>query len=117
MFYLGLRTGYDIPMSNLSNRPDHFETIRVSHQAREIVNILNHERSTNSQILSKWLGSIGLGISQRDLQDLLDRLEKEELVRTEKIDNFRVIHLRQLGGEIATGIETLDWIARPELPD
>jgi len=117
MFYLGLRIGYDIPMSNLSNRPEHFETIRVSHQAREILNILNHERSTNSQILSGWLGKIGLGISHRDLQNLLDRLEKEEMVRTDKIDNFRVVHLRQLGGEIASGTETLDWIARPELPD
>mgnify|MGYP003673235818 CR=1 FL=1 len=104
-------------MSNLSNRPDQFEVIRIAHQAREILRILNHERSTNSQILTSWLGSIGLGISHRGLQDLLDRLEKEALVRTEKIDNFRVIHFRQLGGEIASGTETLDWIAKPELPD
>ena len=104
-------------MSNLSNRPDQFEAIHIAHQAREILRILNHERSTNSQILTSWLGSIGLGISHRGLQDLLDRLEKEALVRTEKIDNFRVIHLRQLGGEIASGTETLDWIAKPELPD
>lgn len=117
MFYLGLRTGYDIPMSNLSNRPDQFEAIRIAHQASGILRILNRERSTNSQILRDWLGSIGLGICHRDLQDLLDRLEQDGLVRTEKIDNFRVIHLRQLGGEIASGTETLDWIAKPELPD
>jgi len=104
-------------MSNLSNRPDHFEAIRVSHQASEILRILNHERSTNSQILIDWFGKIGLGISHRDLQDLLDRLEQDGLVRTEKIHSFRVVHLRQLGGEIASGIESLDWIARPEPPD
>lgn len=104
-------------MSNLSNRPDPLEAIRIAHQAREILRILNHERITNSQILSNWLGSIGLGISHHDLQNLLDRLEKEALIRSEKIDNFRVIHLLQLGGEIAFGIESLDWIARPELPD
>ncbi|WP_373491723.1 hypothetical protein [Parasphingorhabdus sp.] len=103
-------------MSNLSNRPDQFEAIRVAHQASEILRILNYGRSTNSQILRDWLGRIGLGISRRDLQDLLDRLEKEELVRTEEIDSFRVVHLRQLGGEIASGIESLDWIARPEPP-
>ena len=117
MFYLGLRTGYDIPMSNFSNRPDEFEAIRIAHQASEILRILNHERSTNSQILCDWLGRIGLGISHRGLQNLLDRLEKEELVRTEKIDSFRVVHLRQLGVEIASGIESLEWIARPEPPD
>lgn len=104
-------------MSNLPNQPDHFGIIRISQQACEILSILNQERSTNSQILSKWLGSIGLGISHRGLQDLLDRLEKEELVRIEQIDKFRVVHLRQLGGEIASGIESLDWIAKPELPD
>jgi len=104
-------------MSKLSNQADHFETIRLSHQAREILRILNQERSSNSQILGSWLGKIGLGISHRSLGDLLDRLEKEELVRTEAVVNFRVVHLRQLGGEIASGIETLDWIAKPELLD
>ncbi len=104
-------------MSNLSNQPDQFETIRISHQARKILKILDQERTTNSQILCSWLGKIGLGISHHSLDDLLDRLEKEELVRTEKIDNFCVVHLRQLGGEIASGIESLEWIARPELPD
>lgn len=104
-------------MSNLSNQPDQFETIRISHQARKILTKLVQERKTNSQILSTWLGTIGLGISRRSLDELLDRLEKEELVGTDQIENLRVVHLRQLGGEIASGIESLEWIARPELPD
>ena len=103
-------------MSNLSNQPDQFEAIRTSYQTREILKILDQERKTNSQILSTWLGTIGLGISHRSLDDLLDRLEKEELIRTDQIENLRVIHLRELGGEIASGIAALDWIARPELP-
>lgn len=116
MFYLCQLTGYDTLMSNLSNQPDQFETIRISHQAREILKVLDQERKTNSQILSTWLGTIGLGISRGSLDDLLDRLEKEKLVDTDQIENLRIVHLRQRGGEVASGVETLDWIARPELP-
>ncbi|GAY19926.1 hypothetical protein SFOMI_0448 [Sphingobium fuliginis] len=48
---------------------------------------------------------------------MLDRLEKEGLVRLEVVDDFKVVHLRRLGGEVASGHEIRDWIARPELPE
>lgn len=51
------------------------------------------------------------------MSDLLDRLEKDELVRLAVVDDFQVIHLRRLGGEVASGHEIRDWIARPELPE
>lgn len=104
-------------MSAKPNCPDQLETIRVSLQAREILNVLEEERSGNDRLLSTWLGKLGLDISSRALNDLLDRLEKEGLVRTEKVKEIRVIHLQRFGGEVACGLESLDWIARPEFPD
>lgn len=104
-------------MNAKRNSPDQFETIRISLQAREILNVLEQERATNDRLLSTWLGKLGLGISSRALNELLDRLDKEGLVRTEHVEEVRAVHLRRFGGEVACGLETLDWIARPELPD
>ena len=104
-------------MNAKRNSPDQLETIRISLQAREILNILEQERSTNDRLLGTWLGRLGLGVSSRALNDLLDRLDKEGLVRTENVEDLRVIHLRRFGGEVARDLESLDWIARPELPD
>lgn len=51
------------------------------------------------------------------MADLLDRLEKDGLVRLEQVDTYHVVRIRQFGGEVASGLETLDWIAKPELPE
>lgn len=104
-------------MNAKPNSPDQLETIRISLQAREILKVLEHERTTNDCLLSAWLGELGLGISSRALNELLDRLNKEGLVRTENVEEVRVVHLRRFGGEVARGLESLDWIARRELPD
>ncbi len=104
-------------MNAKRNSPGQLEIIRVSLQAREILSVPEQERSTNDCLLRTWLGKVGLGVSSRALNDLLDRLDKEGLVSTEEVEMVRVIHLRRFGGEVARGLETLDWIARPELPD
>ncbi|MCP5386014.1 MAG: hypothetical protein H6916_04250 [Novosphingobium sp.] len=49
--------------------------------------------------------------------DLLERLEKDGLVRMEKIDAYRVVRIRRFGGEVASGLEHVDWIAKPEMPE
>jgi hypothetical protein len=51
------------------------------------------------------------------MEDLLDRMEKAAMVRTEQVDDFRVVHLRRFGGEVVTGLEKVDWVATPRLPD
>ena len=69
-------------MSKQSNRREAYDHVRLSLQAREILTVLEREQISNIQLLSRWLGTIGLGISHRSLSDLLDRMEKEELLRT-----------------------------------
>jgi hypothetical protein len=103
-------------MSKQSNRAGAYERVRLSLQAREILTILERERISNSQLLGQWLGTIGLGISHQKLFELLERMEKEELVRTEDVDEIRVVRMLRAGGEVATGLAHLDWIAMPELP-
>lgn len=100
-------------MSKQSNRPEAYDNVRLSLQAREILTVFEREQISNIQLLSRWLGTIGLGISHRSLSDLLDRMEKEELLRTEDVEELRVIRLLRSGGEVATGLVHLDWIARP----
>ena len=51
------------------------------------------------------------------MSDLLNRLETDGLVRLEQVDEFHVVHLLRFGGEVASGHEMRDWIARPELPE
>lgn len=104
-------------MTNRRNAPSSFEAIRTSLQARAVLDVLAKERGTNSRLLDAWLAVIGLTASSRAMSDLLDRLEKDELVRLEMVGDFQVIHLRRLGGEVASGREIRDWIDRPELPE
>lgn len=108
---------YDCPMTDLRNVPSSFEAIRTSLQARAILDVLAKERSSNSHVLTTWLAAIGLGSSSRSLSDLLGRLERDDLVRLEQVDDYHVVHLRRLGGEVASGSEARDWIAKPELPE
>ncbi|WP_167539632.1 hypothetical protein [Sphingobium xenophagum] len=63
------------------------------------------------------MSKIGLGISHRAMDELLDRMEKAAMVRTEQVDDFRVVHLRRFGGEVAAGHEKVDWVATPRLPE
>lgn len=81
------------------------------------MDILASERISNSRFLDVWLAKIGLAASRRSLSDLLDRLEADGLVRLERVDEFQVVHLLRLGGEVASGLELRDWIAKPELPE
>ena len=108
---------YGHPMANRRNLASSFDEIRMSFQARAVLDVLAKERSANSRLLDTWLVAIGLSASRQAISDLLDRLEKEGLVRLEVVDDFKVVHLRRLGGEVASGHEIRDWIARPELPE
>jgi len=108
---------YARTMENRRNLVLSFDEIRTSFQARVVLDVLAKERSANSCLLDKWLAAIGLSASRQAISDLLDRLEKEGLVRLETVDDFQVVHLRRLGGDVASGREIRDWIARPELPE
>ena len=104
-------------MTNRSNLPSSLEAIRTSLQARAILDVLAKEGGANSRLLETWLATIGLAASSRAMTNLLDRLEKDGLVRLEQIDSYRVARIRRFGGEVASGLEALDWIAGPELPE
>ncbi|MEO7332096.1 MAG: hypothetical protein ABI193_26205, partial [Minicystis sp.] len=104
-------------MNSLRNVPEQLETIRTALQARAILDVLAKEPTANSRLLQTWLGSIGLAASSQITTDLLDRLEKDGLVQIEQVDGFRVVRMRRLGGEVASGLESLDWIAKPEHPE
>lgn len=104
-------------MIDRPNLPSSFETIRTSLQARAVLDVLAKEGGANSRLLETWLSTIGLAASSRAMSDLLDRLEKDGLVRLEQADSYRVVRIRRFGGEVASGLEALDWIAKPELPE
>lgn len=104
-------------MTGIPNLPDAFDAIKTSLQARAIIDVLDRESIANDRLLSVWLGTIGLGLSYRALGERLDRMEQEGLLRTEIVENIRVVHLLRLGRDVASGHEASDWIARRELPD
>ena len=104
-------------MTSRPNLPSSLEAIRISLQARAILDVLAKEGGANSRLLETWLATIGLTASSRAMTDLLDRLEKDGLVRLEQVDTNRVVRIRRFGGEVASGLEALDWIAKPELPE
>lgn len=108
---------YGCPMTSRPNLPSSLEAIRISLQARAILDVLAKEGGANSRLLETWLATIGLTASSRAMTDLLDRLEKDGLVRLEQVDTYRVVRIRRFGGEVASGLEALGWIAKPELPE
>lgn len=101
-------------MSNPSNQPDPFLSIRQSLQAREVLVALEKHGPGNDQLYYHWLGTIGLGPSHRDLSELLDRLERGGFVATEQVENHRVIKATRAGIEVAQARVGVDWIARIE---
>lgn len=107
--------GQSAPMQSLSNQPTPFEAIRLSLQAREILERLHEGGGTgNGDIFYRWLSTIGLAVASRHLSDLLDRLEREAFITSEVVERIRVLRLTQRGYEVARGIETVEWIAPPE---
>ena len=104
-------------MTGNRNLPEAFDAIKTSLQARAIIDVLDRESTANDRLLSAWLATIGLGLSYRALGERLDRMEKDGLLRTEMVENMRVVHLLRLGRDVASGHEASDWIARKELPD
>lgn len=115
--YAFTATAYDPQMHDRPNTIVHFDTIRLSLQARAVLDVLAANGAANSRLLGTWLGTIGLASSARALSDLLDRMEKDGLVRLEEVDAYRVVLLRRFGGEVATGREVVEWIVPRELPE
>lgn len=88
--------------------------IRSSFQARESLSVLEWSNgTTNDDLLCTWLGKVGLGIAHRDLTLLLDRFEREGLVKTHEVEGRRVIKITRDGLEVAQNIYRKDWIAPP----
>jgi DNA-binding MarR family transcriptional regulator len=100
------------PAAGRRNMPDAFFEIRRSLQAREILVALEKHGPANDAIFYGWLGTIGLGPSHRDLTDLLDRLEADGFIVTERVEQYRVIKATRAGIEIAQARSQADWIAR-----
>jgi len=104
-------------MTDGTNLPREFEAIRTAHQARAILDILVQYRAANERILGAWLQRLGLTASRSELSILLDRLETAGLIRTDRVEQTRIVELRQPGAEVASGTQRIDWIAAPELPE
>ena len=93
-----------------------YERILRAAQARAILDVLMKELSSNSQVIASWLAALGIPATAQSLTDLVDRLEAEGLVSVRQVGDVKVLQLREAGGEVAAGIQTRDWIARPALP-
>lgn len=100
------------PVAGRRNIPDGFFEIRRSLQAREILVALEKHGLGNDAIFYGWLGVIGFGPSHRDNADLLDRLEADGFIVTERVEQYRVIKATRAGIEIAQSRSQADWIAR-----
>jgi hypothetical protein len=96
------------------NMPDAFFNIRRSFQAREILIALEKHGSGNDALFYAWLGTIGLGPSLSDLAALLDQLEADGFIVTERIEQRRVIKPTRAGIEIAQARIQAEWIARAD---
>lgn len=102
-------------MQSPSNQPAPFDAIRLSLQAREILERLDASGGIgNDDVFYRWLGTIGLAVASSHLVDLLDRLEREALVTSEMVERIRVLRLTRRGQEVARGVEAVEWIAPPE---
>jgi DNA-binding MarR family transcriptional regulator len=102
-------------MQSPSNQPSQFNAIRLSLQAREILERLDASGGIgNDNVFYGWLGTIGLALASSHLADLLDRLEREALITCEMVERIRVLRLTRRGQEVARGVEAVEWIARPE---
>lgn len=93
------------------------DAIRTSLQARAVLDVFAKHGEANARLLETSLTTIGLAVSSRAMNDLPDRLEKEGLVRLEQVEAYSVVRIRQFGGEVASGLEAVDWIAKPQLPE
>lgn len=93
------------------------DAIRTSVQARAVLDVLAKDGGANTRLLETWLATIGLAMSSRAMTGLLERLEKEGLVRLEQVEAHNVVRIRRYGGEVASGLEAVDWIAKPTLPE
>lgn len=104
-------------MSDRLNVSLPLDAIRTSLQARAVLDVLAKHGGANTRLLETWLATIGLAASSRAMTDLLDRLEKEGLVRLEQVEAYSLVRIRRFGGEVASGLEAVDWIAKPELSE
>lgn len=102
-------------MTKQPNHPDCLVAIRLSLQAREVLVALEQHGAGNDDLYYHWLGKIGLGPSHRDLSELLDRLETEGFIATERAGGYRVVKATQTGIEVAQARIAVDWIARIEV--
>jgi DNA-binding MarR family transcriptional regulator len=102
-------------MQSTSNQPAPFDAIRLSLQAREILERLDASGGIgNDDIFYRWLGTIGLAVASSHLAELLDRLEREAFISCEMVERIRVLRLTRRGQEVARGVEAVEWIAPPE---
>jgi hypothetical protein len=105
-------------MPTHSNRSPPFEAIRLSLQAREILDRLIATGGVgNDGVFYRWLSTIGLPIASRPFAELLDRLEREALVTSEMVERTRVLRLTRRGQEVARGLEEIESIAPPDPSD
>ncbi len=98
----------------LANARGSFIVLKRQHQALEILSALDGDiRTAPAGLLADWLGACGLNISLRDLDELLNRLASEGLVRLAENESNLIVHLTALGVETAAGVARSEWVARP----
>jgi hypothetical protein len=99
---------------SIANARASYIVLKRQHQALAILSALDGDnRTAPAVLLADWLGECGLSISVRDLDELLNRLASEGLLRLAENEKNLIVHLTALGIETACGVTRSDSVARP----
>ena len=99
----------------LANRDDVIDQMLDQHRGLAILRLLHRsaEYRTNEFILIDWLEALALACSKGSLRELISRLERQGLLRTDRLDGLLIAILTEAGADVALGRTTCDDILRP----
>ena len=101
--------------NSLANRDDVIDQMLDQHRGLAILRLLHRsaEYRTNEFILIDWLAALALACSQSSLRELISRLVRQGLLRTDRLDGLLIAILTEAGADVALGRTTCDDILRP----
>lgn len=100
----------------ISNQGDGIDLILVRQRGLAILRMLlrSPEYRANELILIDWLAALALACSKGDLRELVSRLERHGLLRSDSVGGLMIATLTEAGEDVALGRTTCDDVLRPK---
>ncbi len=100
----------------LTNRDDVIDQILGQHRGLAILRLLRRspEYRANELILIDWLAALALACSKGDLREIVSRLERQGLLRSDSLGGLLIATLTEAGEDVALGRTTCDDVLRPK---